>query len=99
MPQKSLNVLRFVAPQIPVLSTDPPAGPGWIHEIKHDGFRTLIGVSGKDARAFTRSGLDWSDRSARSFPGPWRVDVTEGSHFVVRDATGFSVCYMYCLQR
>jgi hypothetical protein len=34
-------------------------------------------------------------RSARSFPGPWRVDVTEGGHFVVKDATGFSICYVY----
>jgi hypothetical protein len=34
-------------------------------------------------------------RSARNFPGPWRVDVTEGGHFVVKDATGFSICYVY----
>jgi hypothetical protein len=33
--------------------------------------------------------------SARSFPGRWRVDVTEGGHFVVKDATGFSICYVY----
>lgn len=33
--------------------------------------------------------------SARSFPGPWRVEPTEGGHFVVKDATGFSVCYIY----
>lgn len=33
--------------------------------------------------------------SARSFPGPWRVDVTEGGHFVVKDAAGFSICYVY----
>jgi hypothetical protein len=33
--------------------------------------------------------------SARSFPGPWRVDVTEGGHFVVKDATGFSIRYVY----
>jgi hypothetical protein len=33
--------------------------------------------------------------SARSFPGPWRVDVTEGGHFVVKNATGFSICYVY----
>ncbi len=55
----------FIAPQIPVLSAEPPTGTGWIHEIKHDGFRTLIGISGKDARAFTRSGLDWSDKYQR----------------------------------
>jgi hypothetical protein len=33
--------------------------------------------------------------SARSFSGPWRVEPTEGGHFVVKDATGFSVCYAY----
>ena len=33
--------------------------------------------------------------ASRSFPGPWRVDVTEGGHFVVKDATDFSICYVY----
>lgn len=33
--------------------------------------------------------------SARNFPGPWQVEATEGSHFVVKDATGFPVCYVY----
>lgn len=61
MPVK-VPLLKFITPCIPVLSPEPPAGPGWIHEIKHDGFRTLIAMSGKDARAFTRSGLDWSDK-------------------------------------
>jgi hypothetical protein len=32
---------------------------------------------------------------ARTFPGPWRVDTTEGGHFLVKDATGFSICYVY----
>jgi bifunctional non-homologous end joining protein LigD len=49
----------------PVLSAEPPTGSGWIHEIKHDGFRTLIGFSGRNIRAFTRSGLDWSDKYQR----------------------------------
>ena len=33
--------------------------------------------------------------SARSFPGPWQVEPTEGGHFAVKAATGFSVCYVY----
>lgn len=33
--------------------------------------------------------------SSRTFPGPWRVDVTEGGHFVVKDANGFPICYVY----
>jgi bifunctional non-homologous end joining protein LigD len=62
MPQTKIKVPAFIAPQIPVLSAEPPTGLGWIHEIKHDGFRTLIGIAGRDIRAFTRSGLDWSDK-------------------------------------
>jgi hypothetical protein len=33
--------------------------------------------------------------SHRTFPAPWRIEPTEGGHFVVKDATGFSVCYVY----
>ena len=33
--------------------------------------------------------------SVRRFPEPWRVEAIEGGHLVVRDATGFSVCYVY----
>jgi bifunctional non-homologous end joining protein LigD len=31
----------FIRPCEPALVTRPPAGPGWLHEIKHDGFRIL----------------------------------------------------------
>jgi hypothetical protein len=41
---------KFLAPQVPVLTAEPPTGPGWIHEIKHDGFRTLIRIADKDVR-------------------------------------------------
>jgi ATP-dependent DNA ligase len=51
MPSKSFKLPAFIAPQLPVLSAEPPTGSGWIHEIKHDGFRTLIAISGKDAHA------------------------------------------------
>jgi bifunctional non-homologous end joining protein LigD len=65
MPHKPIKTPAFIAPQIPVLSAAPPTGTGWIHEIKHDGFRTLIGIASKNARAVTRSGLDWSDKYQR----------------------------------
>jgi hypothetical protein len=29
----------FIAPQTPVLSGDSLIGSGWIHQVKHDGFR------------------------------------------------------------
>jgi ATP-dependent DNA ligase len=39
-----------------------PAGPDWIHEIKHDGFRLLVQLEGDRVRLFTRNGHDWTDR-------------------------------------
>jgi ATP-dependent DNA ligase len=33
--------LGFVEPCLPSPAKAPPSGPGWIHEIKHDGFRIL----------------------------------------------------------
>jgi ATP-dependent DNA ligase len=42
----------------------PPTGPGWIHEIKHDGFRMMVRRDAAGVRLLTRNGLD---RSAR-FP-------------------------------
>ena len=40
----------------------PPAGPGWIHEIKHDGFRIIAYRSGDRVRLLTRNGYDFADR-------------------------------------
>ena len=39
-----------------------PAGDGWLHEMKYDGYRGLLAVAGGEVRIYTRSGLDWSDR-------------------------------------
>ena len=35
---------------------------GWIHEIKYDGYRLLLSVGDGVATAWTRNGLDWSDK-------------------------------------
>jgi len=52
----------FVAPCIPSLAHKPPAGPEWIHEIKHDGYRLIVRRDGAAVRLYTRRGLDWADR-------------------------------------
>jgi bifunctional non-homologous end joining protein LigD len=52
----------FVEPQLATLVEKPPEGDGWIFEIKFDGYRTEIAASGADVRAYTRSGLDWTER-------------------------------------
>ena len=57
--------LGFVAPLLPTLNAEPPGGDGWLHEIKHDGHRTMIVLEGGAARAFTRNGHDWTKRYRR----------------------------------
>ena len=48
-------------PCIPTRGTRVPAGPDWIHEIKHDGYRLIVQREGKRVRLFTRNGHDWTD--------------------------------------
>jgi anti-anti-sigma factor len=52
----------FVEPCVPTLAAKPPAGPGWAHEIKHDGYRLIVRRDGKAVCLFTRRGHDRSDR-------------------------------------
>jgi bifunctional non-homologous end joining protein LigD len=40
----------------------PPSGPLWVHEIKHDGYRLMVRRDGARVRCFTRNGHDWAER-------------------------------------
>jgi bifunctional non-homologous end joining protein LigD len=52
----------FVDPCIPTLAAEPPPGPGWVHEIKHDGYPLILRRDGEMVRLFTRRGYDWTER-------------------------------------
>ncbi len=83
----------FVPPTLCTLVDHAPAGPGWAHEIKLDGYRALVRVEERSARVYTRSGHDWSAR----FPGvvaaaatlPARSALLDGE-IVALDAEGRS---------
>ena len=49
-------------PCVPKRGTAVPAGPDWLHEIKHDGYRLIVQREGKRVRLFTKNGHDWTDR-------------------------------------
>lgn len=49
-------------PQLTRLANEAPDGPGWLHEIKYDGYRVHARIDGDDIRLLTRTGLDWSHR-------------------------------------
>ena len=38
----ALRAPCFVPPLLPTLVETPPAGEGWVHEIKHDGYSTQL---------------------------------------------------------
>jgi ATP-dependent DNA ligase len=47
---------------LPRTAQRPPNGAGWIHEIKHDGFRIIARRDAKGVRLFTRNGYDFTAR-------------------------------------
>jgi bifunctional non-homologous end joining protein LigD len=52
----------FIPPCVPTRAAKPPAGPDWVHEIKHDGYRLQLRRVGDEVRLFTRRGYDWTGR-------------------------------------
>jgi bifunctional non-homologous end joining protein LigD len=52
----------FIRPALPSLAPAPPSGPGWVHEIKHDGYRLMVRKDLAGVRLLTRNGHDWTGR-------------------------------------
>src|SRR5215204_6560038 len=50
----------FIRPALPVLATKVPASDGWLHELKHDGFRIVAHKDGDEVRLWSRNGRNWS---------------------------------------
>jgi bifunctional non-homologous end joining protein LigD len=57
-----IPLVGFVRPCEPTFVDRPPAGAGWLHEVKHDGFRILVRKLGKRAKVSSRRGADFTDR-------------------------------------
>ena len=52
----------FIQPCRPTVAQRPPSGPGWAHELKHDGYRLQIHVRDGRVRLYTMNSADWSER-------------------------------------
>ncbi|HUE63157.1 MAG TPA: DNA ligase D [Rhizomicrobium sp.] len=53
---------HFFEPQLAQLVEQPPSGPGWVHEVKFDGYRMQLHVEKGKARLLTRKGLNWTPK-------------------------------------
>jgi ATP-dependent DNA ligase len=51
-----------IAACLPRSAKTPPAGPGWLHEIKHDGFRIIAKRDAGGVRLITWAGNDFASR-------------------------------------
>jgi bifunctional non-homologous end joining protein LigD len=52
----------IIEPCLPTLAAKPPTRPGWIHEIKHDGFRLMVRKAADGVPLITRNGHIWTER-------------------------------------
>jgi bifunctional non-homologous end joining protein LigD len=57
---------KWIKPQLTRLVDEAPAGDGWLHEIKYDGYRMHARLDGGQVKLLTRTGLDWSQRYRRT---------------------------------
>lgn len=63
-PRKGGKPPKFRPPQLATLVDSVPAGNGWMHEIKFDGYRVMVAAASDKVHVYTRKGLDWSDKFA-----------------------------------
>jgi len=60
--QRTRSGLGIIEPCLPSPAKAPPSGPGWIHEIKHDGYRILARRDRTGVWLISRNGSDFTDR-------------------------------------
>jgi ATP-dependent DNA ligase len=93
---------RFIEPSLPSPAKEPPAGPDWIHEIKHDGFRIMARRDAAGVRLISRHGNDFTARfplaAAAVTSLPARSFLIDGEA-IVTDARGLAVFDLIRRQR
>jgi bifunctional non-homologous end joining protein LigD len=85
--------LGFIEPQLATLVDQPPVGDDWIHEVKHDGYRTQLVIKRGAVCAYTRNGFDWSDRYRTILSAAARLGCRSAildGEVIVQDERGIS---------
>jgi ATP-dependent DNA ligase len=94
MLQRSGRAIGFIEPCLPSSAKQPPAGPDWLHEIKHDGFRILARRDAAGVRLHTRNGHDFRTRFPQVVAAiaelPARSCLIDGEA-IVSDEAGLAV--------
>jgi bifunctional non-homologous end joining protein LigD len=73
--KKSNGLPGSYRPQLATLVKEAPAGEGWIHEVKYDGYRIGCFVDGGDVRLISRNGNDWTDKFPEVVEAAKQLDI------------------------
>ena len=94
--------VRRYEPCLPRPAKEPPVGPGWVHEIKHDGFRIMARRGAGGVRLISRHGDDFTSRfplaAAAVSALPANSFLLDGEA-IVTDAKGLAVFDLIRRQR
>jgi bifunctional non-homologous end joining protein LigD len=85
-------VLCFIPPALPRIRTVPPSGPGWLHEVKFDGWRVQLHKAGHEVTIFTKNGHDYTSRLptiARGLASLTSYPLVIDGKLVASDGSGF----------
>ena len=83
----------FIDPCVPALVDHVPAGPGWLHELKWDGYRIIGRKEGASVKLWSRAGRGWHG----TFPAiaaavaalPPAILILDGEAVVLREDERF----------
>jgi bifunctional non-homologous end joining protein LigD len=86
-----VTAFRFIPPCSPIRARNVPAGDGWLHEVKFDGYRVQVHKVGSQVVIDSRNGHEFTER----FPSiaqllhelPAKAAVLDGE-VVASDADG-----------
>ena len=80
----------FIHPCRPTVAKQPPRGPGWAHELKHDGYRLQVHVHDGRVKLYTMNGANWTKRYPRIVEQAARIKGTAiiDAEVVCLDARG-----------
>ena len=66
-------------PQLARLRSHAPAGEGWLHELKWDGYRILATISKGKARLWSRNAIEWTAKLPEVVQALERLGVQEAA--------------------
>lgn len=93
MPRKKIiNAPAFIPPMLATLVDKPDDGPGWLYEIKWDGYRAVAIMNGKEANLISRNRKSFNKKfyPVHEAVSEWNVNAIVDGEIVALNDAGLS---------